>query len=361
MSLDCEKYEDCIDINPVEIKMERGFVEILAVSCWGVYCDSGSKVLLKYKKGEFSKDIINRGQKYVSNALKKYVSFHSHIEDMFLAGDNIYSIAFDTNTTENNIKNINEFKEKLKKNPKAGYNIKKQLSLGFEECFNKVGVSRFFIGVGNHDIENCEILNYQKNYNSPTWNFPSLYYNVIYTLQNNITINVIVIDTNMYEKEALMCNGKPFPEFIIEKQEKWATSFGNKYNWTIVVGHIPFVSYGHKVGKSVYNKRLGKLIEQIKPHIYFCGDEHDQQFIYNKNMKLSLIVAGSGGTVLDSIIKTKLPDGFISYYSNSSYGFVSFLITKKEIRIRYITTKNIEKSKISLEVNIDREGNLIEK
>jgi hypothetical protein len=361
---DCSNYEDCLDTTPLEIKVNNSFLEILMVGCWGVYCETGDRTILKDKKGDLVLNKINRGQRDVSKLLYKYTKVHPNIKDMFLAGDNVYQLSFepsDEKAINSHAKILSLYLKEPSLLKSFNYDVKKQISEGFEMCFNNVGIDRFFVAIGNHDIENCEILNYQKNYTNGdnklpnSWIFPSLYYNVVYNLKDDVSVNVIVLDTNMFEKEAVMCNGKPFSEEMIKQQEKWAKSFTN-FSYTIVVGHIPCIAVGHKEDKPVFNKRLEKLIREIKPIIYFCADEHNQQFIYNEEDGISFIIAGSGGTELDPLKNYNLPKGYSFKYGKSTYGFVSLGIDKEGIKIKYLTVGDGEKAVF----NLDDKGKLLE-
>ena len=167
---DCSNYEECFDEMTKEFKVDGDTLDILAVGCWGVYCQDGEQTIKK--KDKIKK--ITRGQGSVSNALERYKQSHPNTMDMFLVGDNVYQ---DKN---------GEFK------------IERQIEDGFVKCFLKSGIERFFLAIGNHDIEDCKILSTQ--YNEKRWNFPSLYYNIVYNL-NDFKVNVIVLDTNMFEDE----------------------------------------------------------------------------------------------------------------------------------------------------------------
>lgn len=355
--MDCSDYENCakpVEINIFEKKSKS--IDLLMVGCWGVYCDQGPYEVFKKSKS----NLVYRNQKKVSDALKKYVS-KNNVKDMFLAGDNVYQVGLQKleKEDEKDYENRKElfFKKYLSSNFQVNgsmYDISLQLSEGFKKCFALSGISRFFIAIGNHDIENCEILNEQINYKNNLWNMPSTYYNVFYEI-SDFTINVLVIDTNMYEEEPLMCTGKPFSEDIIQKQEEWVKLQKGKADWTIVVGHIPYLANGHKEKRSIVkNKKLKELIDLVSPQIYFCADEHNQQFIYDQEMNRSLIIAGSGGTDLDNIMKM-LPN---TLYAKKTVGFVSLKIQKENAEITFFSTENSVEN-MEYNIMIDRKGKII--
>jgi len=300
----CSIYENCLNEMTKEFKVDGDTLDILAVGCWGVYCQDGEQTI---KKKDKIKQII-RGQGSVSNALKRYKESHPNTMDMFLVGDNVYQ-------DEN-----------------GEFDMGRQIEAGFVNCFLKSGIERFFLAIGNHDIEKCDILSTQ--YNEKRWNFPSLYYNIVYTL-NDFKVNVIVLDTNMFEDEPKSCDKQPFRKDQIEAQKKWAIETKQRVNarWNIVMGHIPYLANGHKEkNHPVMRKELESLINDISPELYICADEHNQQFIRGK--KTSIIVAGSGGTELDRDIQRPLVEG--TEYVNSTFGFVSCLISRDTVKITFI-------------------------
>lgn len=339
MSADCTIYENCIRDQHIQIDMKNEeHLHMVAVGCWGVYCNDGEYIITKYKKGKVEPIRVKRGQKRVANALIDYTE-KNKVTDMYLAGDNVYQLGVSA-TNEIAVAEMLKKKQELVQNMREGeldplqnFNIELQISEGFEKCFAEAKVDRFFLAIGNHDIENCEVLN--KEYNYKGWKIPSLYYNVVYKLRE-FNINVIVIDTNMFEDEPIMCSQEPFTEEQINRQINWALSVANQGDWNIVIGHIPYLSNGHKKDKHpVSRKRLADLINRMQPHLYICADEHNQQFILTE--KTAIVIAGSGGTALDSILDNPIPE---TLYQSSEFGFVSYLIRESELTIDYVSTKN---------------------
>ena len=252
---------------------------------------------------------------------------------MFLAGDNVYDVSTEDENKEG-----------------KRYDMNLQISKGFENCFRKANIDRFYIGIGNHDIEYCDVLNIQKNYEG--WNFPSLYYNVIYNMKNFI-INVILIDTNILEDEPIYCDNIPYKETELKDQLNWAKEISSYGDWKIVIGHIPYIANGHKTKRpNVYNKGVEKILDIIKPHIYICADEHNAQALYIDKKKLLCLVAGSGGTNLDNFVEPPNPN---TIFRSKTFGFLSLNIEKDILTSKFISnTLNIPFS-----ISIDRDGELM--
>lgn len=337
--MDCTVYENCLRNQQVDIDVKsQNSLQMVAVGCWGVYCNDGDYIVTKYKKGKVEPLKVVRGQKRVARALIDYVA-SNRVTDMYLAGDNVYQLGVSA-SNEIAVADMLKKKQELVRNltgsevdPLQNFNIELQISEGFEKCFAQAKVDRYFLAIGNHDIESCQILNTQYNY--PGWIIPSLYYNVLYTLQN-FKINVIILDTNMFEDEPVSCLQMPFTEQQINRQIEWALSVSRIGEWNIVIGHIPYLANGHKKDKHpVMRKKLADLIEKMQPQLYICADEHNQQFIQTE--KTAIVVAGSGGTSLDNIAEKPIEG---TLYQNSDFGFVSYNITEDSLKIEFISVEN---------------------
>lgn len=338
--IDCTVYENCLQKKKVFIDLKpQNMLHMVAVGCWGVYCDGGEYIIAKYKKNKLEPLKIVRGQRQVAAALIKY-SYDHEVTDMYLAGDNIYQIGISSADKEA-VAEFLEAKHALVQNltgqevdPLKNFDIDLQLSRGFEMCFNRAKIDRFFTVVGNHDIENCNVLN--KEYNYGSWNMPSLYYRVLYNMKD-FTVNIIVLDTNMFEENPVTCTGVNFTDKQISDQINWALSGANKGDWNIVIGHTPYLANGHKKDKHpVIRKELGNLIKKIRPQLYICADEHNQQFIIQDNT--AIVISGSGGTELDNIVEDNVLPGTL--YQNKAFGFVSYQIDKNELKLSFISVEN---------------------
>lgn len=323
--LNCETYENCLlqQKNINIINSEKEYLNIATFGCWGVYCEEGEKHIRKKNKN-LEKE--TRGQKTVRDLLKQWCDKHD-ISDIFLTGDNIYPKSLSPNQI-----NDSDFSD---------YDIKTQLDEGFEKCFKEIKTNRYFLALGNHDIKNCEILSYQKNYDK--WKLPSLYYSVSYTLKNFL-VKIIILDTNMFEENPKKCNDEPFTNEQILDQSNWAIEESKKNSdWVIVIGHIPFYANGHKTKKPyVKNEKLLSLIKSMRCDLYICADEHNQQFIHDKdNTDIPpIIVCGSGGTHLDDILIYNTPvSGTI--FQNSNFGFNGLFLTNTHIQINLISNKTV--------------------
>jgi hypothetical protein len=354
-TFNCENYDSeiCPKQMRINIEMNDSF-DIVIVGCWGVYCEDGDITIENYQENEelatkvptnlkvkdfFEYSTVTRGQNSVINSIKKI--FKNRFNSLFLAGDNIYEYS----KVSLKLKNLLEFKIKewqdwFMKNKDIDIESKKnkfnkifptkkiikkdrgelremfknldidlQLNSSFQGCLKTLNIDNIFLALGNHDIETCNILNKQLNYSLRDNLLPGTYYNVVYTESSQEILNIIVIDTNLFDDEPLDCNGNIYSENSIKNQIDWFknTLESSKAKYNIVIGHIPYKAIGHKYkARYIYNKGLNPVFDIIKANrgkvqAYFCADEHNQQFLYDIESDCYLVVVGSGGTKLDKL------------------------------------------------------------
>ena len=349
---DCENYQNCPKmIQPKVEKIEKNVLNTMFVGCWGVYCKKGESIERKYKKGIKTDTLVEYGG-WITSELMAVYSKQKNIDCVILGGDNVYSTIIDFIPTTKSEENIYKIKS---------HDILGQLKEGYVNCYKKIETDKFLVGIGNHDIISCDILNEQMNFNNfdKKWNLFGLSYTYTYILDDNTKINLIFIDTNMYDEEAKYCEGTYTSEDK-EQQEKWLSKVleKNEENWNIVIGHIPFVCNLRKCEKEknvkdnimdLTNNDLLILLSKFHKYIdlYMCADEHNQQYIEykDKGVRINQVISGTGGAPLDReldcALKYKDKGAFIkgTQFFRSGFGFVSM---------------DIDVDKIDLEFHIDR-------
>jgi hypothetical protein len=339
MSIDCTNYEDCPKERTITrtLNSDRDCLEFAFLGCWGVYCKGGVSLQTKWKDGKFKEDEkVVYGQKYVLELLQNYSKSVGTLDALILAGDNVYS----DYPSEERRKKI-----KAGEVPDGLYDIEKQIDEGFLKCFRQVEATDYLVGIGNHDIENCYILN--KEINNPSWTMPAISFNIIYRLKY-FSVNLIFIDTNMYENK--WCKDK-YPDGSIERQERWISSVleDSKCKWNIMIGHIPFMCNGHKE-KAVLRreKDLEKTIRKFSDKIdaYLCADEHNQQYIkFEHGDEYNLvpeIVCGSGGAILDENIQEPKELKERTLFAEAKFGFVGIKINTSFFDFTFYSRDNSE-------------------
>lgn len=343
MSIDCSNYDSEFCKKGQHFTIDNDMKEIVVLACWGVYCQSGKyNVYKKNEQGKIKKSEVIRGQKDVFDGIAQYARIID-VSDVYFAGDNIYNYAYP----------IGEEPEEI------GFLIDKQLD-SFNECYSDIerNVKRTFVGIGNHDVENCNVLNKQLNFGG--WSNAGVYFSINYTRVGDRGVTVIVIDTNVFDPKQETCNRNDQLytqtdkdkqlEFIKESYE----GAKRRDDWIVIIGHIPALANGHKLKKEstvVKNNDVYKIIEKYKPHIYICGDEHNQQFIYDVNIGVSLAVIGSGGTNLDPIYY-KMDESFnsvpVTCYAEQVFGFIALKFNKNDMCVRFKTTNRKDDGEITV-------------
>lgn len=333
-----------------------------------------------------SKEIY--GQETVINGIKN-LSEENNIDALFLAGDNVYSYNTPKKELVDLIKSVLSNDTDVGGNlpTKRGYKknkdyspqqIDKQLSEGFTKLVSGINSkTNIFLGIGNHDIQTCDDLNNQLNYKKkdPRYGLHGTYYNVVYTM-DSYKVNFIIIDTNMFSED-FHCNGETYTPEQRKAQIEWvirALEAGQcKYN--IIIGHCPYIAHPHKdetvkiddrTYTGIYNHQLRELFEAIKMktreteafpkvQVYMCADEHNQQFLYNDEYEMCLVVAGSGGTALDRTINEKFDiPKTRSIWKSAVFGFVGFEFNNSNISITYYNSSlNDKHSNPNYEVDED--------
>ena len=360
--VNCNKYSNCpkhLDLIPKKIRNNE--LKLIFVGCWGVYCKDGINMLYKPPKNkdkskdkvkdkdkskdkskdkvkdkvkDKSKDKDNYtevvyGGKTASDLMIEY-SKRYNIDAVVLAGDNVYS---DPYYYEKYEKKFTKFdKNQL-------YLINKQLKEGYINCYKNIITDMFLIGIGNHDIETCDILNKQFNFVDDKWKLPALSYVQKFILDDETKINMIFIDTNMYDEDASFCDNQLYSEDDRVKQNKWLKSIlrKEKDSWNIVVGHIPFV---YNIRKKDSDKNGNAMLKyMLKEHedyidLYMCADEHNQQYILDPEIDIPEVISGTGGAILDDKFIGEETEGTL--LKRAGFGFVGMSIDTDAIKLEFV-------------------------
>ena len=271
MNINCDNYENCRkqDQSIIYIKKtNKSSLRFLSLGCWGTYCITGNVKIVKFKydpkenRIKKKSEIEQYGGSIAAEMMKHYSDIYP-IEAVILSGDNVYSddernlYTYKTPSTE---EEISDFKN-------ISYNIKRQLSDGYSHCYKKIRTNKFLIGIGNHDIETCDILNEQMNYSDPQWTMPGLSYIQSYLLKSGKKIQFIFIDTNMYSEDSTYCTLKGgvkqyYTQSMKDDQARWLRRNLrlNHDGWNIVIGHIPFITNQRKKNQKLENPGLKQLL-----------------------------------------------------------------------------------------------------
>ena len=172
----------------------------------------------------------------------------------------------------------------------------------------------WYVVLGNHDHRGNvkgEIDYSKKNVNG-RWHLPANYYSEDMRIPGGAMVKFIFIDT------------PPLIEGGDAPQLKWLANElgGNAYEWKLVVGHHPLYSGNHRVGEqSKLRKAIEKLLIDNNVDAYFCGHDHNLQYL--KKGKINYFVSGAGSEIYGS----ERVDNMTQYvYCNQGAGCTSAFI-----------------------------------
>lgn len=309
-----------------EKKIDSDEFKFIFFGCWGVYCEDYDFV----KKAKVKDGIVIKKEKTKKYEGKQSCNFlFKHAKNLdkdavVIAGDNIYG----------------DHKDNL--------DIHRQLKVFNDRYLTELNSPRYLVGIGNHDVENCDILKTQIDYDR--WDMGGRYFLRKYFLKDKV-VRLFFIDTNLYENE--YCKGgydkkedKTYIKFLIQSQKDWLYKNIRKNEGiktvNIVIGHIPPICLSHKDNNNRKQQNLLNDLLDIKQYInlYLCADEHNQQYLTYQGLKI--FVSGTGGAPLDDAKNPQNNEvGLVSYHYSKGYGFGYITIQKSgKIVIDAYTNEN---------------------
>ena len=201
-----------------------------------------------------------------------------------------------------------------------------------------------FVALGNHNIENEEILQYELNgakKKDRGWILPSNYYSFSYT--DNYSI--IVLDTNLVDEEPAFNSMLLWLQTMLE----YLKGLGRPY---YLIQHEPFLSHKTRKGGQTPNKiqslaKGEKILEILLLHppiFILCADTHNYQTVdiqYNSGERLHIfhqIVVGTGGAEPDPIDDSYGDFGLLKFTGSAirtsfrpGYGFLAVSLEDRPV------------------------------
>jgi tartrate-resistant acid phosphatase type 5 len=233
-----------------------------------------------------------------------------------------------------------------------------QFHTKFEKPYKKID-KEFYMCLGNHDYyqEECcgsefkDSPEHEIAYSaiSKKWVMPYKHYYYTYDIDKKTHVDFFVMDTNidrMPEEEKVNQL-----DFLIEGINK------STAKWKILYGHHPWRSlgdHGHaepeleEYFRMLVNKTRGKGLNTID--LYMCGHDHTKQYLeifITKNLKIPLVVCGTGGklddTPIPDLTNSKDNDYNIHFISNT-LGFMCVKIFNEALELFFFdhTGKKVE-------------------
>ncbi len=209
----------------------------------------------------------------------------------------------------------------------------------FEDVYRGANLYiNWYAVLGNHDYHGSAKAQIDYSKKSRRWRMPNYYYSFERKIPSSSEkILFVFLDTNQFEKNYYQ-NEEKYPELIKQdskEQLKWIDSVFAASNaaWKIVIGHHHVYTGGSRKDQvSETGLILEPILKKYGVNAYFCGHEHDLQYLKPKG-NTHFIISGAGSELRPT---SYLP---ITKFAKSENGFVAASITQKELLIEFINYK----------------------
>ncbi|XP_071953999.1 tartrate-resistant acid phosphatase type 5-like [Antedon mediterranea] len=204
----------------------------------------------------------------------------------------------------------------------------------------------WYIVGGNHD--HVGNITGQTEYTniSPRWNFPSLYYRLKFDIPNTkSSILIVMIDTVVLcgNSDMLFPGSAPTgPDDPQAAEEQWAwieqqLNNSQNFEYVIVAGHFPVWSVAHHGPTECLVSRLQPLLNKYRVNAYFCGHDHNLQYLKEDNSTVKYFVIGSANFVdpSKSHMDSVPPNSLKFFYSQPVGGFAYLTATSQNITLTF--------------------------
>lgn len=211
----------------------------------------------------------------------------------------------------------------------------------WQESFEKVYrgdnliLKPWHVSVGNHDYYGNVDAEIEYSKISSRWKLPSRYYSFVEQAGDGSRVRFIFIDTSPFESSHYQdpnIRDKVLTQDTL-RQKQWLDSLSslNDVDWKIVVGHHHIYTGGLRKNEvNSVRKSLEPLFVKNKIDIYFCGHEHDLQYLKALDRPTHYFLSGSGSDIR--------PTGMIneSLFAAAELGFMSVSVNRKTIEVKVI-------------------------
>lgn len=203
----------------------------------------------------------------------------------------------------------------------------KQWETKFRDIYKNLNLPWYSV-LGNHDYRGDPDAQVAYSKQNSLWNMPARYFQYSKEVDAATSIDFFCLDT-----QAITEN------IDVEKQISWLKQAlsGSKARWKFAVGHHPLRSYGHYGDNKKIVNLLKPLFDEFHLDCYFCGHDHDLQFIKSPQDSFHCVVSGAGGGSRNTAF------GDNTIFAATNGGFVSAIVKNDKLHLQFI----------------NREGNII--
>ncbi|CAJ1053797.1 tartrate-resistant acid phosphatase type 5a [Xyrichtys novacula] len=223
----------------------------------------------------------------------------------------------------------------------------------FKETFESVYTAKslqvpWYVLAGNHDHAGSVKAQIEYSQKSDRWKFPSYYYELNFHIPNTEeTLTIIMLDTIM------LCGNSndfldekprgPLSAVAANRQLVWLQERleKNKADFLLVAGHYPVWSVSEHGPTECLLQRLYPLLNKYNATAYFCGHDHNLQYIEESGV--GYVVSGAGN-FLDPDVRhwSHVPKGSVKFFTGQAStfgGFVHAEVTKSHMILTYYQAK----------------------
>lgn len=223
----------------------------------------------------------------------------------------------------------------------------------FKDTFESVYTAKslnipWYVLAGNHDHAGDVRAQIEYSHKSSRWRFPYYYYELNFRIPNtDKTLSIIMLDTvmlcgNCDDFEDEKPRG-PLRAVDANRQLTWLQSRmkRSKADFLLVAGHYPVWSVSEHGPTECLLRRLHPLLVKHNATAYFCGHDHNLQYIEERGV--GYVVSGAGN-FLDPDIRHwhHVPKDAIKFFTGQAStmgGFVHGEVTKDEMILTFVQAK----------------------
>lgn len=204
----------------------------------------------------------------------------------------------------------------------------------------------WYILAGNHDHKGSVSAQIEYSKNSPRWKFPDYYYELNFRI-SNMTLTIIMLDT---VKLCGRCDdflgempSGPLSPLEANRQLTWLRErlARSRADFLLVAGHYPVWSVSEHGPTRCLLRDLLPLLKKYKATAYFCGHDHNLQYIEESNV--GYVVSGAGNFIdPDTSHWDHVPKGAVKFFTGQAStlgGFVHVEVTKDEMVVKSLQAK----------------------
>lgn len=195
----------------------------------------------------------------------------------------------------------------------------------------------WYATLGNHDYRSNAQAQIDYSKKNKRWNMPARYY----SFEREITdgtkkVLFVFIDSDQFEKNYYKDPG--YGDLLKQDPQKeinWLDSVLTVSNadWKFVFGHHHVYTGGMRKGKLSETKEvLEPILKKHNVNVYFCGHEHDLQYIKPEG-KTSYIISGAGSALRET--------GYLptTKFAASTQGFCAVSVSGNDLLLQMIDYK----------------------